>query len=77
MLDTENIRSQIIKVFDHFDDDSSGFLDFKKIKTMVGECFFNIDNDAIKNMIESADTDGDMKISRYEFMRIMKKVRLL
>ena len=65
MLDTENIRNQILKVFDHFDDDSSGYLDFKKIKNMVGECFFNIDDDAIKNMIEAADTDADMKVSRY------------
>lgn len=51
------------KVFQHFDDDGSGYLDFRKIKTMVSECFFNLDDDAIINMIKAADTEGDMKIS--------------
>jgi Ca2+-binding EF-hand superfamily protein len=65
------------KVFQHFDDDGSGFLDFRKLKTMASECFFNLDDNAIINMIKAADTEGDMKISEYEFFRIMKKVKLI
>lgn len=65
------------KVFNYFDDDGSGYLDAKKIKKMSSECFFNIDEDAIQKMIEAADTDGDGKINKYEFLRIMKKVKLL
>jgi len=65
------------KVFNYFDDDSSGYLDAKKMQKMVNECFFNIDDDAIQKMIEAADTDGDGKVSKYEFLRIMKKVKLL
>lgn len=65
------------KVFQHFDDDGSGYLDFRKLKTMASECFFNLDDDAIINMIKAADTEGDMKISEYEFFRIMKKVKLI
>ena len=65
------------KVFQHFDDDGSGYLDFRKLKTMTNECFFNLDDDAIINMIKAADTEGDMKISEYEFFRIMKKVKLI
>jgi Ca2+-binding EF-hand superfamily protein len=44
------------KVFRHFDDDGAGFLDFRKLKTMTSECFFNLDDDAINNMIKAADT---------------------
>ncbi len=65
------------KVFQHFDDDGSGYLDFRKLKTMTNECFFNLDDDAIINMIKAADVEGDMKISEYEFFRIMKKVKLI
>jgi Ca2+-binding EF-hand superfamily protein len=44
------------KVFAHFDDDNAGYLDFRKLKTMTTECFFNLDDDAIRNMINAADT---------------------
>lgn len=53
------------KIFDYFDDDSSGHLDEKKIKRMVNQCFFNIDDDAITKMLAAADTDGSGKISKY------------
>jgi hypothetical protein len=29
------------------------------------------------NMIKAADTEGDGKITEYEFFRIMKKVKLI
>ena len=77
MLDTDNLKKQITKVFMYFDDDNAGYLDFRKIKNMVNECFFNIDEDAIKNMIKVADIEGDAKISKYEFLRMMKKIKLL
>lgn len=35
------------KVFDYYDDDKSGFLDEKKIKKMINECFFSIEDEAI------------------------------
>lgn len=53
----------MLKVFKHFDDDNSGFLDASKIKAMLSECFFNLDDNSINNMVEIADTDGDGKIS--------------
>lgn len=65
------------KVFNYFDDDHSGYLDAKKIKKMTNECFFNIEDDMIEKMIQVGDTDGDGKISKYEFLRVMKKVKLL
>ena len=54
---------QVLKVFKHFDDDNSGYLDATKIKAMLSECYFNLDETAINNMIEVADTDGDGRIS--------------
>ena len=76
-LDTDNLKKQITKVFTYFDDDNAGYLDFRKIKNMVNECFFNIDEDAIKNMVKVADIEGDGKINKYEFLRMMKKIKLL
>lgn len=43
----------------------------------MSECFFNLDDESIMNMINSADTDGDGRVSQYEFLRIMKKVKLI
>ena len=42
-LDTENLKMQVLKVFKHFDDDNSGYLDGAKLKSMLNECFFNLD----------------------------------
>ena len=39
------------KVFDYYDEDKTGFLDCKKIKKMVNESFFSIEDDAIEKMI--------------------------
>lgn len=44
---------------------------------MLSECYFNLDDATIDHMIASADTDGDGKINEYEFLRIMKKIRLI
>ena len=68
---------QVLKVFKHFDDDNTGYLDPNKIKAMLSECYFNLDESAIADMISIADTDADGKISEYEFLRIMKKVKLI
>lgn len=76
-MDTESLKVQILKVFRHFDEDNSGYLDTGKIRNMLNECFFNLEDSAISNMIAAADTDGDGKISEYEFMRLMKKVKLV
>ena len=56
---------QVLKVFKHFDDDHTGYLDSGKIKSMLNECFFNLDETAIENMIAVADTDADGRISEY------------
>jgi Ca2+-binding EF-hand superfamily protein len=54
---------QILKVFHHFDSDNSGYIDAAKLKNMLTECYFNLDDTAIDNMITTADTDGDGKIN--------------
>ena len=64
-------------MFHHFDDDNTGFIDFRKLKTAVSECCSYIDDTTIQKMIEAADTDGDGKVSKYEFMRVMKKMKLV
>ena len=56
---------QVLKVFRHFDTDNSGYLDSDKLKNMLNECYFNLDDAAIDNMIKIADTDGDGKINEY------------
>ena len=44
---------------------------------MLNECYFNLDDASIDHMITCADTDGDGKINEYEFLRVMKKIRLI
>ena len=53
----------MLKVFRHFDHDNTGYLDFSKLKNMLTECYFNLDDSAVENMIKTADTDGDGKIN--------------
>ncbi len=38
---------------------------------------FSIDDEGIQQMIEAADTDGSGKISKDEFLRVMKKTKIL
>ena len=62
-MDTDNLKVQVLKVFRHFDHDSTGYLDSSKLKNMLTECYFNLDDSAVENMIKTADTDGDGKIN--------------
>lgn len=54
---------QIRKIFRHFDSDNAGYLDASKIKNMLNECYFNLDDASIDHMIASADTDNDGRIN--------------
>jgi Ca2+-binding EF-hand superfamily protein len=52
-----------MKVFKHFDEDHTGYIDSYKIRNMLNESFFTLDDAAITRMIEAADTDRDGKIN--------------
>jgi Ca2+-binding EF-hand superfamily protein len=64
-LDTDNLKVQVLKVFKHFDHDNAGYLDAGKLKNMLSECYFNLDEAEIENMIRTADTDADGRINEY------------
>ena len=64
-------------MFTYFDDDNTGFIDFRKLKVVANECCNNLGDETLRRMIQVADTDGDSKISKYEFMRVMKKMKLI
>mgnify|MGYP001008558906 CR=1 FL=1 len=64
-------------MFHYFDDDGAGYIDFRKLKAVATECCSNLDDGTIRKMIAAADTDGDGKVSKYEFMRVMKKMKLI
>ena len=44
---------------------------------VANECCNSLDDNILQDMIEAADTDGDNKVSKYEFLRVMRKMKLI
>jgi len=57
---------ELIAAFDAMDKDGDGQLDHDEIKEAMNA--MGIDDDAVDEMIKAADTDGDGKISKNEFL---------
>jgi hypothetical protein len=57
---------ELIASFDQMDKDGDGQLDHEEIKEAMAA--MGIDDDAVDEMIKAADTDGDGKISKNEFL---------
>ena len=66
-------REEIMKVFDLFDAEGSGFITFKDLKRVSKELGENLTDEELTEMIEEADRNGDKMIDREEFYRVMKK----
>lgn len=61
-------KEELKAAFDELDVDSSGSLEFKDLKTLVTKFDIkDVDDDALKKIIEAVDTSGDGKVSFEEF----------
>jgi centrin-1 len=75
-MTTKDSKEEILKAFRLFDDDESGFIDFKKLKRVAKELGENMDDAELMEMLEEADRDGDGKVTEDDFVRIMQKTNL-
>uniref|UniRef100_A0A7S3LR70 non-specific serine/threonine protein kinase n=1 Tax=Aplanochytrium stocchinoi TaxID=215587 RepID=A0A7S3LR70_9STRA len=60
---------QLSEAFDHLDEDRSGFITQKNMKKLLGDKFAE---EEIRNMISECDANGDKRVSREEFIKMMK-----
>mmetsp|Transcript_50684 Transcript_50684/g.58112 ORF Transcript_50684/g.58112 Transcript_50684/m.58112 type:complete len:175 (-) Transcript_50684:272-796(-) len=70
-------REEILKAFRLYDDDDTGKITFKNLQRVARELGESLSNDDLHNMISIADKDGTNEVNEEEFIRIMKKMRLL
>merc|ERR1712201_47657 len=69
----KDTREDIEKVFKLFDDDNTGKISLRNLRRVAQELGENIDEEALQDMINQADRDGDGEINIDEFYRSMKK----
>mmetsp|Transcript_39442 Transcript_39442/g.84055 ORF Transcript_39442/g.84055 Transcript_39442/m.84055 type:complete len:93 (+) Transcript_39442:2-280(+) len=72
-MGTRDTEEEIMKVFQLFDEDNTGFITFKNLKKICQELGENLTDEEIQEMIEEADRNGDDQIDPEEFYRVMKK----
>lgn len=66
-------EEEILKVFQLFDEENSGFITFRNLKHICTELGENLSDAEIQEMIDEADRDDDNQISPQDFLRVMKK----
>jgi len=66
-------KEEIMKVFQLFDEDNTGFITFRNLKKICSELGENLTDEEIQEMIDEADRDHDGQINAEEFYRVMKK----
>ncbi|KAI8913836.1 hypothetical protein DFJ77DRAFT_50672 [Powellomyces hirtus] len=76
-MSEKDSREEIVKAFRLFDDDDTGKISFKNLKRVAKELGENLTDEELQEMIDEADRDGDGEISQEEFLRIMKKTRVV
>ncbi|KAM3129075.1 hypothetical protein pb186bvf_018853 [Paramecium bursaria] len=77
MLEDKNVENEIERAFDYFDDDGDGNIDFDKFKRVAIDIGEDVSDDVIRDMINAADFDQDGKVSKDEFMMVMRKMKLI
>ncbi|KAK8760565.1 hypothetical protein V5799_028173 [Amblyomma americanum] len=75
-LAEKDINEEIMKAFQLFDEDGTGKISFKNLKSVAKELSENLTDEELQEMINEADRDGDGEVNQEEFLRIMKKTCL-
>jgi centrin-1 len=66
------------KAFRIFDDDDSGKISFENLKKVSDEIFAgNVTDAELRQMIKMADYNEDGEVDLNEFLKVMKKVKLI
>ncbi|CAD8178376.1 unnamed protein product [Paramecium pentaurelia] len=77
MLEDKNVEVEIEKAFNYFDDDNEGAIDLEKLRRVAADLGEECDEQTLKDMIYAADLDQDGKVSKDEFMMVMRKMKLI
>ncbi|KAM3129074.1 hypothetical protein pb186bvf_018852 [Paramecium bursaria] len=77
MLEDKNVELEIERAFDYFDDDGDGSIDFEKFRRVAIDIGEDVSDEVIRDMIGAADFDQDGKVSKDEFMMVMRKMKLI
>ncbi|KAH7946575.1 hypothetical protein HPB52_001505 [Rhipicephalus sanguineus] len=75
-LAEKDINEEIMKAFQLFDEDNTGKISFKNLKSVAKQLSENLSDEELQEMINEADRDGDGEVNQEEFLRIMKKTCL-
>ncbi|KRX10169.1 hypothetical protein PPERSA_08572 [Pseudocohnilembus persalinus] len=77
MLYEKNVQQELERAFQFFDDNGEGFIDKNKLKKVAADLGEETDDKLIESMISAADLDQDGKVNKDEFLRVMKKMKLI
>ena len=72
-MSERDTEEEILKVFKLFDEDKTGFITFRNLKSICKELGENLTDNEIQEMIDEADRDNDGQINQADFLRVMKK----
>ena len=75
-VNSRDQKSEIIKAFTIFDEDQTGKISFKNLRTVTDGLGLTFTDKDLREMIEEADFDNDGEVSVDEFFQIMKKTNL-
>ena len=73
------LTSDIIagEIFDQYDKDKNGFLDYNEVKFMLEDTYKGLNHrireEEVLNFIKSYDLNGDGKISKQEYIQVINK----
>lgn len=76
-LEDKNVEEEIEKAFNFFDENNEGFIDLDKLRKVAIDLGEEVDDKILKDMIFAADLDDDSRVSKDEFMRVMRKMKLI
>lgn len=74
--DSYDIHEEITRGFSLMDKDKDGYISLKDLRTLCNELNLVLREEELDDMIFEADTDGDGKVSKEEFVQIMLKTSL-
>mmetsp|Transcript_24746 Transcript_24746/g.60907 ORF Transcript_24746/g.60907 Transcript_24746/m.60907 type:complete len:622 (+) Transcript_24746:2031-3896(+) len=72
LADLPNRHDKLLALFNHLDVDGGGVLDVHELMSVANEANPKADAKAAKEQLAWLDTDGDMKVSKAEFVEAME-----
>jgi len=72
-LHRRDSQEQVMKVFQLFDKEGSGFINFQSLKHVCQEVNQPMSDQDIRDLIDEADRDHDGRVTADDFYRIMKR----